>query len=1412
MSMLLKNFNRMFTVIRLQQFGSPRTASVALMELPRSSIFHYIPSDVTEVGPVQTLPMIDKAEKLVLVNHVVQYAEGTIGRPIPLTVPLERDVVQYHRLNKKIRRMRDDALVQRDERTLLVENYALLARKYRYQTTLMSWYDKWYNTYNTVMSRLLVDTAKYKRQNFLMINIPDLIPAITKFRRAETRRDNIALEEFHDSNLLMFLDMWTWLGPNRDKSFLAKFSEEQLRRINFILIYKDRFINVNLGELDHWRKNAEGEGLVRPEQMQLRLYKTTTILATTAAAMTKTTLSTNPVAAPVDEEPTQLNMDGFSADRDEGSDITALVNDVLGTGKIEIQESPVNQADTDLSDLEAIQTEIEQFDAEPLVEDENFEVVKAEPVLEKELDIETPLDLEQSVLKACDKYIEAGMLTTKEFQRITTLSTKYQELDNPFGPGKLTDMLHVEPKELVIEPKVLLDDVTILDKNMVKSTTVDFTKKYVERVMPKDICSAVMSIQKAGIVVTDYQVEDYVDAASKVQIHTVKVTPVNGESATLRFTTPMIDSQGYWKANDIDYTMRKQRVDLPIRKTGPNTVSLTSFYGKNFIRRSEKAVNDKPKWLTNEIVRRGLDMHDDTITDVKFANVFDPTVVVPRDYSSIAQRLSGFSANGVTYSFDLSKQVETYGQAVLDVAASTKTTVVGKDAQSVYEMDQSNQVYRRSGTKLEPMGTLPEILGMDLTKAPREFTELSMMGKDIPLGLVWGYYLGLEGALKQYRVPYHVYEAAERITPQPTDIVIKLSDAKFVISPETPEQALVFNGFEPYFKLMRDFTRRDLNQQDVYLNLIQKNGLTTRYLNELDNMDQLFVDPITERILKKMHEPVTFKGLLRRANELLVNDTHPEETDLNHMHIFGMQRVPGAIYTELTRALRDYRNKPGTRKKFELGTNAVWQSITQDPSVMPAADANPIQSIKEADVVTFGGNGGRSRRSMVKRTRKFHESDLGVISEANVDSGDVGVTSYLSSNPIFEDLDGLVKPVDKKTLDINQTLSAYAALAPGATSDDGKRLAFTGIQHGSAIAAVGYEVTGLRTGYEKVVAHRTTNNQAIAAEADGRVVVVTDDMLSIEYTEGDNTYIKSYKVGRYFGRHEGSIYPHDVVSNVKVGDQVKAQDIIAYNQKFFEPDLINPKQVNWKAGVIASTALVEGVDTLEDTNAISESLASKLVAEITKTKTVTVRFDQAIHNLVKVGDKVDPETILCTIEDALTATSDAFTDKSLETLQAISNQVPKAKIKGRIDHIEVFYNGVLDDMSDSIKALVTAADKLRRKQSAVSPLLMADTGKVDSNLRIDGKPVELDTVVIRIYISKDVGAIGGDKFVFANQLKTTTRRVLIGKNTTQRGEPIDALFGKVSIDARIVLSCYKIGTTNTLCRLIADKCRAVLNK
>lgn len=375
---------------------------------------------------------------------------------------------------------------------------------------------------------------------------------------------------------------------------------------------------------------------------------------------------------------------------------------------------------------------------------------------------------------------------------------------------------------------------------------------------------------------------------------------------------------------------------------------------------------------------------------------------------------------------------------------------------------------------------------------------------------------------------------------------------------------------------------------------------------------------------------------------------------------------------------------------------------------------------------------------------------------------------------------------------------------------DAKRINFVNIQHGSGISAEGYEVTGLRTGYEKIVAHRTSNQQTNIAEANGKVVAVSGDLLTIEYSGKKETYTKSYKLGRYFGRHEGGIFPHDMTTKLKVGDSVKKNDVVTFNERFFEPDVFNPSQVNWKAGAMALVALIEGADTLEDSSAISPRLSKLLKTQITKEKVITVRFDQAVHGLVKPGDRVEPETILCTIEDSLTATSGAFTDKSLEHLQSISDQTPQPKITGVIDQIEVFYNGELDDMIESVRQVAMYGDRLRKKAAAVNPDRMALTGQVDSSLRIGGHPVEMDTIVIRVYITQDVPAIGGDKGVFANQMKSTFRNVMIGKNTTEDGTPLDGYFGKKSVDERIVLSVFKIGTANILCRLESERCQKIL--
>ncbi|MFO5890598.1 hypothetical protein ACLBSJ_32800, partial [Klebsiella pneumoniae] len=82
-----------------------------------------------------------------------------------------------------------------------------------------------------------------------------------------------------------------------------------------------------------------------------------------------------------------------------------------------------------------------------------------------------------------------------------------------------------------------------------------------------------------------------------------------------------------------------------------------------------------------------------------------------------------------------------------------------------------------------------------------------------------------------------------------------------------------------------------------------------------------------------------------------------------------------------------------------------------------------------------------------------------------------------------------------------------------------------------------------------------------------------------------------------------------------------------------------------------------------------------------------VRFDQTIRDMVKVGDHVDLNSILCIIEDPETAAHSLYDEASIETLRKLSAYSPRAKLVGTVSKIECFYHGEIDDMTPSLQAL-----------------------------------------------------------------------------------------------------------------------------
>lgn len=1005
------------------------------------------------------------------------------------------------------------------------------------------------------------------------------------------------------------------------------------------------------------------------------------------------------------------------------------------------------------------------------------------------------------VAKPAYELYKLGVIQPRAMEQAINDAESYKHLKDPWG-GELSleEAMEYKPEDFALPEDVTLPDSdSILDKSLLKTKLKAFQRKYQTDLRNKDFIQSVLSVQKQGVSVIKYEVEPVRNAMNHYEIHSVTLKPIRGKPGVVRFRVPVVDRDGRFMSNGVTYRQRLQRADLPIRKVKSTTVALTSYYNKTFVSRSELKRYNYDAWITRIIRERALNPEDERVTGVLYAELDQSAYALPRIYSQLGKAFRGFTSGDIFFYFKYEDRVEYFKERFKVDAATVENkqyTLVGvHKGKTPVVVSRNGQFFLVTGKDLEPLGTIQEILGLDQSSAPLDAVFMNVGNKELPLGFVLGYKYGLTNTLTRLGVKYTRHQRSDKLQLHSDSYTLVFQDAILVFDRNDYRSQLILAGLTTYNKLMPNFSIFDFDKPDVYLRLLLESGMTARFAKKIDALFAAWMDPITEGLLKEMGEPTSFDGLLYRAVEMLLIDWSPAEVDGAYMRYRGYERMAGAVYKELNAAVERFNGATGSAAvQVQMDPSAVWKKICQDPTVMVVEDSNPMANIREQESMTYRGDGGRGTTSMVARTRIYGQADVGVISESTVDSGDVGVIAYTTPDPNFSSMRGTTRPFDPTTDGPGQLLSTCALLGVATANDDTKRINFISIQQQQGIYADGYQPTPLRTGYEQIVAQRTSSIFASAAEDDGRVVSVDEYGITVEYKNGEKT---SYQMGKIHGAAAGTHYPHSVVSDLKAGDTFKRGATLAYNEKYFQPDRMSPGQVIWKAGVNTIVAFSDNLDTLEDGSVISESCAIKLNTQTTKIKSVSIRFDQDIEDLVKIGDHVDLETILCTILDADSGGGSMFDEVSRETLAKLSNYSPRAKVVGTVSKIECFYHGERDEMSESTRRVAVESDK-RREQEAKSRGQEYFTGEVDHEYRVRGNGLEPDSMVINIYIDHDIPCGVGDKGVVANQMKTVFSRVMRGVNRTKSGLDLDLIFGNTSVEERMVLSPKLIGTTTIL--------------
>ena len=473
---------------------------------------------------------------------------------------------------------------------------------------------------------------------------------------------------------------------------------------------------------------------------------------------------------------------------------------------------------------------------------------------------------------------------------------------------------------------------------------------------------------------------------------------------------------------------------LPIRKIDPTTVALTSYYGKTFVSLDTKKANNSVEWISRQINKQSIE--GGVITKIDPADVFDSNFQAPYIYNALANRYKLLKTNDLTLIFDHTLREKLFTPDILEHLEKEGSRIVGHtNSKDPVVVDINNRFYIYSKNNTTDIGNIYDVLSMDENSSPVDFVTINIYSKSVPAVIVLGYLVGIRNVLKVLNTKYRVIDNKKSKDISKDEYKIVFKDQVLVFSRKDKISSLLISGLLEYEKELKKYNFDDFDHKDVYFNLLLSKGLGSVYTKEIDILDKLFVDSITKDILIEMDKPQTYRGLIIEATKMLTKYEHPNAQDLNYMRIRGYERISGFIYRELANSIKQYKNKNySTRAKIDISPYKIWTSIMTDPTIKIVEDTNPIQNLKESEVVTYVGEGGRGKESMSKKTRAYQPSDMNVISEATVDSSDVGINAYLSANPEFKNMRGMIE--ENKKINPTSLLSTSALLAPGADRDD----------------------------------------------------------------------------------------------------------------------------------------------------------------------------------------------------------------------------------------------------------------------------------------------------------------------------------------------------------------------------------------
>ncbi len=835
---------------------------------------------------------------------------------------------------------------------------------------------------------------------------------------------------------------------------------------------------------------------------------------------------------------------------------------------------------------------------------------------------------------------------------------------------------------------------------------------------------------------------------------------------------------------------------IPIRKIDFNQVVLSSYFGKLFVTKADSKLKDFGYWLSKELALMSTEEYGSVITNliVRDSMVYDGEL--PIKYTYFSRYIKSFNFKGWKYEFhypsrlglvnndkDLLKKIEKDGKYTLFAAKDNEYYVLDKDSKMFSYINGSHFQERRIDFEIF------KNLGIDVKNAPTESLIIKLFRKKLPLVLLLSYNVGLLKLLKLLNVEYKIVGRRDKHDKYDYNGYV-FKNSKLLISKHNKMHSLIFAGFDLMEKEIKDIELKSLNSKSTFSLLFSNLDLDKTYINEMALLEAMFIDPVTETVLKALNMPTTFSGLLIKASELLADDNYRNPVYDGELLVKSSERMVGFMYNELVKSIRGFKNKEDfARANFTIEPYSVWKIIGDDSTSIISKKLNPVDSLKQVEEATKIGQGGMNKDSVTKAARAYHSSAVGIVSEATKDSSAVGISAYLSATPNLTNVLGIKSGVEENG--VSGRFSTSALLSPFVEYEAPKRAGFISIQNGHVAPIINAELPYIRTLEEMTIAYRVGKEFTFMAQQDGIVTKITDKSIEVEYK--DKTKEEGI-LGDWSTRPEsGKAFKNTVKTDLKENDRFRKGDAIAYNTAFFQKDYLFKNRLVYKMATYANVGLTEEEITKDDSSVVSKAMYSKLVTQIYYAQGFIFKATDILIDIPKENAKLKPDSYLYTIMNNNLSEDVQLSSNVIESLQEIKNNSAVSGKEGTLDFVEIYYNAFIDELSDTFK------DLLKNKK------LVRKAEQVSNQYSVDGRPLAKGEVHMVFYIASKQEAGGGEKVVLANQLKSIVGDVIPYQMISKGGIDLDMLFSKLSVENRVVNSAYIMGTANLLLDLEAKE-------